>query len=667
MTKKVVAVLVAVILSVTCLGVLSYAGGKAALDDVAAEFTGNDYELKVKLNSDDVDSIEIEALVDEDQLDPEKYEFFDITDEGVTVEDGYAYISSDLVEAFLREIKEDDEQVKFTRISLVVREYEGDKCVGEIEEPLTLEDSGKHKIGEIDADFTDNGLEFEVELYDTDFFDKDDVEYIVLEALIDNNDEDVTYKEILIEKADFDTVEKDGKTYVVIDSADVEALVKSAKLDGEEVRASRVSIVAKEYDADNNLVTEANSVDVPKGKDKLNEIDADFTTDTGYEFEVEVFDDDVEYIVICALVDGDDCKCDYLEIPRSEFNINSDGNAVISADVMKEFIKSVKTLDDESVAYKDITVYAEEWDADNNFVAESEPVAVPAVVKLMPKEGSTTMIERDHFVETYNDLSTEKAFGVQELIKATADVYDPFDEYNPYTKNYDYDDVDEKLVEGEGETVDYTDWYIYGLAENLYVEDLDSYIEVIGGGSYKVYAIDGDITNDDDVLGADDDAATGVQIVVYDASGEFVEKFTIVIFGDINGNAQANNADRVAAYSEVQKKTTWHKEDSAQYRAYKVKAADINQNGEFNNADQVLLYSLVSKKVTINQITGRTEAKTKQQKSNIDQFNTPAPIIRGRGNPRKFRQKTCKTYSQNPRKQKAKFKRHKIKQIQTRI
>ncbi len=195
-----------------------------------------------------------------------------------------------------------------------------------------------------------------------------------------------------------------------------------------------------------------------------------------------------------------------------------------------------------------------------------------AIVKLVAKEGTTTMVQRGNVVESYNSNTSV-------TINGTARQVIPVDRVT-----YNYNDSD------------CIDYYIYGLKTGIAADGgLDAWVEVTGGGTYEVVA---------DTVAANGKVGTGTVINVYDTEGECVETFRIIIFGDVDGNGRINNADTVAVNSELTDARVWSSEGEATYDICKVIAADLDQNATVNTDDYVAITDYQLKKATIDQVTG---------------------------------------------------------------
>ncbi len=218
------------------------------------------------------------------------------------------------------------------------------------------------------------------------------------------------------------------------------------------------------------------------------------------------------------------------------------------------------------------------------------------VIKLMPKAGNTTtMIERGGKVETYNNESIEgfnsagnaraKAkyapYGISSVEQAYSNEYGP---YAPDSAN------------------EYDEWFVYGLRTGMNGADLDTYIEVTGGGRYEATGL------------KRNKVVTGSVITVYDCKGTaddtsddtVVEKFYVVIFGDVNCDGTVNASDTNEIDSEIITRN-WTTEEN--YVSYKARAANLTTDSSVNASDVNSLDDVIIQTHEINQTTGKVVAK----------------------------------------------------------
>ena len=220
--------------------------------------------------------------------------------------------------------------------------------------------------------------------------------------------------------------------------------------------------------------------------------------------------------------------------------------------------------------------------------------AAAEVVKLMPAK-DTVMIERGNGAVETNCTTTIEGFngttkpeaqrryapnGVKSVEKAYSDVYDRDGKYT-VTNN------------------DYSTWFVYGLTEQLTVNRLDEYIKVVGGGYYEVR------NNRNTKITGNKTVATGLTINVYNAENKLIEKFYIVIFGDVNRDGKVNDADATAIKEEINFDTEWSVSGSSTYAAYLARAANVSGDDKITDSDATVIAKYKSNDIVINQTTGR--------------------------------------------------------------
>ena len=199
-------------------------------------------------------------------------------------------------------------------------------------------------------------------------------------------------------------------------------------------------------------------------------------------------------------------------------------------------------------------------DADVNYYAVYEKVAV----KLVPTEGSTTMIERNGAIESYNDGYSVSA----EPIKAA-----------------------------EGET--FAKYLIYGLKLGLRdtvlaTETSTVWVEVLGDGYTTVTPV------------SKGRLGTGSLVEVYDRNGTddkaddiLVEQFYVVIFGDLDGNARLTSGDTSLLKAEIAS-PVWSGKNQI---TYLFRAANLDGNRRITSGDVAKL-GIALAGAAINQVTG---------------------------------------------------------------
>ena len=98
---------------------------------------------------------------------------------------------------------------------------------------------------------------------------------------------------------------------------------------------------------------------------------------------------------------------------------------------------------------------------------------------------------------------------------------------------------------------------------------------------------------------------TGTVIDLYDnVTGELLETYTIVVFGDLNGDSKITIDDHAIAQAEYDMFTSWSDSASTEYDFYKTMAADFNGDEFITNGEAADIERYVLGTVTIDQTTG---------------------------------------------------------------
>ena len=125
---------------------------------------------------------------------------------------------------------------------------------------------------------------------------------------------------------------------------------------------------------------------------------------------------------------------------------------------------------------------------------------------------------------------------------------------------------------------------IYGLRERLTEELLlGTYLDVEGDGYITITPV------------ADRCYGTGTIVDLYDnVTGEKLETYVIVVFGDLNGDSRVNSTDASMADDEAFRLTSWSSQtkyvdgalvENPDYNPYRTMAADLNKDGKVNATD----------------------------------------------------------------------------------
>lgn len=127
-----------------------------------------------------------------------------------------------------------------------------------------------------------------------------------------------------------------------------------------------------------------------------------------------------------------------------------------------------------------------------------------------------------------------------------------------------------ELIAESGKTtvVDTTNKYIYGITPGDNVED---YIKV-NNGSFELVANSAGYTN-----------GTGATVKVKNASGTIVDTYTVIIFGDVDGDGKINDSDKARMNIAILANTTANMEKKQFF------ASDVDGNLAINDADKAMI------------------------------------------------------------------------------
>ena len=150
-----------------------------------------------------------------------------------------------------------------------------------------------------------------------------------------------------------------------------------------------------------------------------------------------------------------------------------------------------------------------------------------------------------------------------------------------------YDEVIElEAAEGSTTVIDTQRHYIYGLKTQLTETELvDEYLNVIGNGTLVVHAKDGTI-------------GTGTVVeLVSNYTGDVLETYQLVIFGDLNGDGIINSTDT----TDVRMMRARLKD--ATFNNPYTFAADVVEDSNINSSDETSIRMLAARIATIDQVT----------------------------------------------------------------
>ena len=172
----------------------------------------------------------------------------------------------------------------------------------------------------------------------------------------------------------------------------------------------------------------------------------------------------------------------------------------------------------------------------------------------------------------------------------------------------EFERVPVTLIPKAGSTtvIDRDNMVIYGLQERMSEATYNTYLDVEGDGHFTVTATANGF-------------GTGTVIELYDnVTGQLLETYYVVIFGDLNGDSRVNATDVSLANDEVLSVTGWSLKqvysngvlvDNPDYKVYMTMAADLNGDGRINSIDTSIISNRALALTYIDQVTGRaTEA-----------------------------------------------------------
>lgn len=239
-------------------------------------------------------------------------------------------------------------------------------------------------------------------------------------------------------------------------------------------------------------------------------------------------------------------------------------------------------------------------------VIEGDKRDVP--VKLIPSSQQSTAVINRGFVDTPNDFYAIDG-------KAVVETYQ-MDIINQSPNEFVLKDSTNGVVTNEEVAVTYSDliskpywsgnyydtnepgttqgmdlWFVYGLKENCMISELSSFVKVQGKGYMVVSNTkNGFIT-------------TGSVISVYrDETNELVERFSIVIYGDLDHDGAVTPNDSTTLRNELAGSTEWFWLDSSSFDPAVAIAADINKDGALSGNDSNAIYCQLNFSKKLNQI-----------------------------------------------------------------
>lgn len=166
----------------------------------------------------------------------------------------------------------------------------------------------------------------------------------------------------------------------------------------------------------------------------------------------------------------------------------------------------------------------------------------------------------------------------------------------------EFERIPVKLIPMEGSTtvIDRDEMIIYGLKTTLSESILrNQFLDVEGDGYFTITVANG-------MAGF---YGTGAKVELYDnadPSGKPIETYTIIVFGDLNGDARINATDDSMISDELSAAdfdALWSYASLPGYDKYKVMAADLNSDGLINATDRSTISNVTLGSEQINQVT----------------------------------------------------------------
>ena len=126
----------------------------------------------------------------------------------------------------------------------------------------------------------------------------------------------------------------------------------------------------------------------------------------------------------------------------------------------------------------------------------------------------------------------------------------------------------------------------------------DQFIDVLGDGRIEITAGNPAVSKN---------TGTGTKVDVYDnVTNELVETFYIIIYGDVNGDAEVNAVDVSIVSDESLLVTSWSVKGD-EYKPYMYKAGNIRKDKYIDVTDVALINAHALGRGVINQETGLIE------------------------------------------------------------
>ena len=210
-------------------------------------------------------------------------------------------------------------------------------------------------------------------------------------------------------------------------------------------------------------------------------------------------------------------------------------------------------------------------------------------VKLMPKNDTCDTVivrsellnktgSRAKYVDDSAILTESNVTGYTDPVGGYHSFGRPTTEY-PYTFNQD------------------NNWYICGIEPGTTLKEfINSYVRVQGDGRLEITTSSGAMVG------------TGTVVSVYDRHGTetveddtLVEQFTVIVYGDLNGDARVDNLDENILNCESLGITGWSYCNDESFNELYVLSGDCNKDGRIQSVDVSTLIDVINNVKTLNQ------------------------------------------------------------------
>ena len=242
----------------------------------------------------------------------------------------------------------------------------------------------------------------------------------------------------------------------------------------------------------------------------------------------------------------------------------AEGNELLGADLVNEEDQEiVDNLAEEILSLIDkLTLKAADYSKVEEAIARFD-----AVDKFLYTEDSLANVQN-----AINSVQKDLDINSQETVDAFADAINLAIDNLVLTE-----ETKIEAIENVGATVNAEDKFIYGVDEGL--TDIEAYVRVINGTI--------ECTETENGLG------TGAAIDVLNDEGEIVDSYTLVVFGDVNGDGLVDGQDSLLIWMII-----WSGDDAD--KAIML-AADANKDGVVNETDVELVEQVGALNATIEQ------------------------------------------------------------------